>query len=113
MSGDTMPDSSRDFAYGIVSPGVVQTLEHRLNTMSEEEEGVLIARYLQPIRDLEEAVLSASENLDTDVAAVWTRNKNEVSDRRSLFKMKCIDMCEFLGIRHGKQQQNGLRVVRG
>lgn len=114
MVGDTPVDNSRDFAYGWVSPGVWETLFKRLTTMSASEESVLINVYLTKLALLETAITDASDNLDTDVAAIWTHNKNEVSDRMSLFNKWRRQMCAFIGIPPGPWLGNGgTRVVRG
>lgn len=107
MLADTVADDSRDFAYGFVSPGVWQTLNHRLNNMRPEEESVLINTYLTNLATLETAIVSASANLDTDQAAVWTHNKNEVSDRESLFDGWRRRMCAFIGIAPGPALGSG------
>lgn len=114
MVGDTPVDNTRDFAYGWVSPGVWETLFRRLNSMSASEEAVLINTYLTKLALLETAITDASDNLDTDVAAIWTHNKNEVSDRMNLFNKWRRMMCSFIGIPPGPWLGNGgTRVVRG
>lgn len=113
MIGDTTVDDSRDFAYGWVSPGTWQTLHHRLTSMRPEEEAILIDTYLANLVTLEQAIVSASSNLDTDEAAVWKRNKNEVSDRTKLFNKWRRDMCAFIGIAAGPSLgQGGASIVR-
>src|ERR1700752_4213302 len=49
-------------------------LEFRLNNLSPSELGV-IRRYLATLTGLEVAIPRSGENLDTDMAAVWTRNR--------------------------------------
>ncbi|HHH0170782.1 TPA: hypothetical protein ACPZI6_001238 [Yersinia enterocolitica] len=113
MLGDTTADSSRDFAYGWVSPGTWQTLQHRLDSLRPEEE-VTVLNYLDKISVLEEAVTDSSENLDTDQAAVWYHNKNEVSDRMKLFRLWRRELCGFIGIHPGPALgSGGTRIVRG
>ncbi|CNF10002.1 Uncharacterised protein [Yersinia rohdei] len=113
MLGDTTADSSRDFAYGWVSPGTWQTLQHRLTSLRPEEE-VTVLNYLAKISVLEEAVTDSSENLDTDQAAVWYHNKNEVSDRMKLFRLWRRELCGFIGIHPGPSLgPGGTRIVRG
>ncbi len=86
----------------------------RLNSMSASEESVLINTYLTKLALLETAITDASDNLDTDVAAIWTHNKNEVSDRMNLFNKWRRLMCSFIGIPPGPWLGNGgTRVVRG
>ena len=109
---DTPVDDVRDFAYAFVTPGVYTTLFHRLNNLSSSEEGVLVNTYLTPLYDLELAITTASDNLDTDQAAVWTRNKTEIGDRMSLFDNWRVRLCSFLGFPPGPFLSTGARVVR-
>jgi len=114
LVGDTNVGDQRDMAYSWVSPGVMQTLFHRLNSLSVDEETILINKYLTPLNLLEDAVTGSSDNLDTDQAAVWTHNKNEVHDRTALFNQKRIDMCGFLGMATGPSLSSGIvKVNRG
>ncbi|QBJ80518.1 hypothetical protein [Aquitalea sp. USM4] len=113
MLGDSVADDSRDMAYGWVSPGVWQTLQHRLTNMRPEEEAILTTTFLTPLADLEAAIVAAGDNLDTDAAAVWTRNKSEVSDRTKLFNDTRRRMCAFIGIAPGPfLGQGGGSIVR-
>lgn len=73
------------------------TLEYRLINLAPEEEATIISVYLANLTTLESAIPTASENLDTDRAAVWYHNKNEVRDRYNLFKLWCRRLQEFLG----------------
>ncbi|WP_331693499.1 hypothetical protein [Pandoraea sputorum] len=101
LLADTQVDDSRDLAYGWVSPGVWQTLNHRLSNLRPEEETVLVTTYLVMLTKLETAVTDASDNLDTAQAAVWKHNANEVRDRLSLFDTWRRRMCAFIGIAPG------------
>ena len=114
MLGDTTADDSRDFAYGWVSPGTWQTLQHRLTNLRPEEETTLINVFLTNLATLESAIVGAGDNLDTDQAAVWTRNKTEVSDRTKLYNQWRREMCGFIGIAPGPYLGNGGgQIVRG
>ena len=53
--------------------------------------------YLQQIYPLETAILSATDNLDTDQAAVWHHNRQEVQDRMGLFNRWRLQLCQFIG----------------
>lgn len=77
--------------------------------MSASEQAV-VRQYLTAIYPLEAAVLTASTTMGTDVAAVWTRNKQEVSDRQGLFDMKCRELVFFIGCPPGPGLKRG--VVR-
>lgn len=107
MLGDTTADDSRDFAYGWVSPGTWQTLQHRLTTLRAEEETTLVDVYLTNLATLEAAIPAAAANLDTDSAAVWVHNKTEVAERMSLFDNWRRRMCAFIGIAPGPSLGNG------
>ena len=114
LGTDTPADDSRDFAYGWVSPGVWQTLFHRLENLTPENETTLTTIYLTNLYTLETAIVGAAANLDTAAAAVWTRNPTEVADRMKLFDDWRRRMCAFLGIAPGPSLgRGGLTVSRG
>jgi hypothetical protein len=48
---------------------------------------VLRSVYLAQLYPLEAAIPGAGGNLDTDQAAVWTHNRDEVRDRAALFDL--------------------------
>lgn len=75
-------------------------LEYRLNNLSDSEL-VIIRRYLTTLTGLEFTIPQAAASLDTDQAAVWTRNKSEVADRSRLFDGWRRRLCEFIGIPPG------------
>ena len=106
LLADTVANDSNDFAYGWVTAGVWNTLEHRLNNLRPEEEATLITVFLTNLAPLEVAIVGAGDNLDTAVAAVWTRNENEVRDRRELFDDWRRRMCYFIGIVPGPSLGN-------
>jgi hypothetical protein len=75
-------------------------LEYRLNNLSAAEEAVAL-QYVVTLQNLEMAVPNAAQNLDTDQAAVWTRNRDEPRDRAALFDDWRRRLCAFLGIPPG------------
>lgn len=83
------------------------TLEYRMQNMLVEEAAVVINTYLGPLNQLEQAILGASANLDTDKAAVWTHNKNEVADRTWLFNSWRRRLCGQIGIPPGPDLGDG------
>jgi hypothetical protein len=114
MLADTVADDSRDFAYGWVSPGVMQTMQHRLTNMRPEEESILINTYLTNLYTIETAITAASADLDTKVAAVWERNPNQVADQTALFDDWRRRMCFFIGVPPGPSLGDGsTAIVRG
>ena len=75
-------------------------LEFRMNNLSDSETTV-VRRYLATLNALEQAIPSAGDNLDTDQAAVWTRNPDEPRDRAALLDDWRRRLCGFLGVPPG------------
>jgi hypothetical protein len=76
-------------------------LEYRLNTLSQTE-GAVIVTYLTTLNGLETAIAGAGANLDTDQAAVWYHNKNEVRDRVRLYNWHRRELCKIMGVPPGE-----------
>lgn len=106
MLGDTSPDDRSDVAYAQVTSGRFQTLAHRLNTLHDEEEQI-VANFLITLAGLESGIARAADNLDTDKAAVWQRNRSEVADRTRLYNQWRRQLCGLLGIKPGPSLSNG------
>ena len=86
-------------------------LEYRMNNMSANEMAVAIT-YLTTLSQLEVAVVGASDNLDSDGAASWSHNRNEVADRLRLFDTWRRRLCAFIGVPPGEGlSQGGLSLV--
>lgn len=81
-------------------------LEFRLTNLSANEL-TIVRRYLGTLGKLEIGIPAAAENLDTDQAAVWTRNKNEPLDRIRLFDEWRRRLCGFLGVPPGPALSDG------
>ena len=79
---------------------VYGTLEFRLANLSASEIAV-IRGYISQLIILEQAVFGAGDNLDTNQASVWQRNRSEVSDRDALLTSWRVRLCGFLGIPPG------------
>jgi hypothetical protein len=79
-------------------------MEYRLNNLSDAEAAIVL-RYLGALRSLECAIPTAAGNLDTDQAAVWTRNKSEILDRTRLLDDWRRRLCGFLGVPPGPDLQ--------
>lgn len=74
-------------------------------------EEIAVARiFLGQLRTLEAAVPAAGDNLDTDQAAVWTRNRDEVRDREALLRSWSGRLCAALGIQSGPMTGVGAPV---
>jgi hypothetical protein len=86
-------------------------LEFRMNNLTDAEAGV-VRRYLGTIAVLEHAVPSSADNLDTDQASVWTRNRDELRDRTKLFDDWRRRLCGFLGVPPGPAiRDSGISLV--
>jgi hypothetical protein len=87
-------------------------LEYKMNTLGAEEEAVVRTTYLANLATLENAIVGTSANLDTEQAAVWTHNKNELKDRKALLNEWRRNLCGFLGISAGEGLSNsGIQIV--
>lgn len=100
LVGTPTPTQNNDLAYLVVGMRQMSLVE-RLSTLSAAEEAVLTGTYLTNLNTLEAAIVAAAANLDTDEAAVWKHNKDEVSDREQLFDSWRRRMCAFLGFAPG------------
>jgi hypothetical protein len=89
-------------------------LEYKMNNLLPSEEAVLRSVYLAQLCPLEAAIPAAGGNLDTDQAAVWTHNRDEVRDRAALFDLWRGRLCRFLGVPRGEGllAQDGTREIR-
>lgn len=76
-------------------------LEFKMNNLMPAEEIVVRTTYLANLLVLESAVPTTSSNLDTDRAAVWYHNKNELRDREALLNTWRRKLCGFLGVPPG------------
>ena len=86
-------------ALGLDAPPV-GALEYRLLNLSLSEEAVT-RTYLATLRTLEAAIPAVAATLDTQQAAVWTRNPEELRERTRLFADWRKRLCGFLGVSAG------------
>lgn len=83
-----------------------------MNNLGTDEETTLINVYLNPLNSLEADIPTASDNLDTDRAAVWYHNRDEVRDRFALYKLWALRLCDYLEVDGpAKMVKSGLQVV--
>lgn len=75
-------------------------LEYRVQNLAAAEEAV-VRGYLAQLASLEADIPAAGARLDTEQAAVWTRNPNELGDRAALFDDWRRRLCGFLGVPAG------------
>jgi hypothetical protein len=85
-------------------------MEYRMNNLSPSEECV-VRQHLATLRSFEAAIPSATNNLDTEAAAVWTRNPSEVRDRQRIEQDWGRRLCAFLGIPPGTGLLNSSTVA--
>jgi hypothetical protein len=76
-------------------------LEYRLNNLLPAEESV-VTNYITVINQLEAVVPCVSDNLDSDAAAGWRHNENELADRLRLLDGWRRRLCAFLGVPPGE-----------
>jgi hypothetical protein len=111
LSDGEKTDVRRHCGYPVIGSATLQVLawplsqgrgvlEYRMNALSSSEETVL-RRYLMTLLVLECAVPKSGEHLDTDQAAVWTRNRTEQEDRLRLLDNWRRRLCSFLGVTPG------------
>ncbi|GBR12401.1 hypothetical protein AA105894_0516 [Asaia spathodeae NBRC 105894] len=86
------------------------TLEWRLNTLAGSERKRL-RYFLATLIQMERAVQSVSENLDTQAVSVWTRNTRELTERVRLFDWWRRRVCGFLGVIPGPDLRDHASVV--
>jgi len=80
-------------------------MEFRISNSTAEEVAVVATTYLANLATLEAAIVSASDNLDTDRASVWYHNKQEIQHRERLFDDWRRRLCGFFGIPPGPALQ--------
>lgn len=86
--------------------------EYRMSHLSNEEGATVVSIFLTPLYDLEQAILTTADNIDTDKAAVWTHNKNEMAERIALFNDWRRRLCDFVGVPRGPAlKAGGIRIV--
>lgn len=108
--------NNRDFAYAWVTPGVMMTLDTALDNMTPSQETRVTAFYLPNLTQMETDLYGSSgawQNHDTDQAAVWYHNKNEVDDRTRHFKALCRRLANEFGFAPGPAVgPGGMRISR-
>lgn len=112
LTGTTMPITDDQDTVYLVFGWVTMSLHRRLSSLTATEEAVVV-KYLTTLAGLEAAIPTAGDNLDTNQAAVWYRNRSEVQDRASLFDGWRRRMCSFIGCRPGPGLMAGGQLVRG
>ncbi len=81
-------------------------LEYRMQNLAPQEEAVA-RNYLAQLNALESDVPGVAARLDTEQAAVWTRNPQELRDRTRLFDDWRRRLCGFMGVPPGPALGDG------
>jgi hypothetical protein len=87
--------------YPIAGAAPADILATKLAGLTTDEETVLRASFLVHLPVLEAAIPGAGGTLDTNEAAVWTRNPVETAERAVLFRAMRMALCRFLGVEPG------------
>lgn len=85
---------------GWLVPAARGLLEYRLAGLTESERAVTRS-FLATLAGLEAAVPAVGGGLDTERAAAWTRNPDELAERGRLLAMWSRRLCGFLGVPGG------------
>jgi hypothetical protein len=94
------------------------TLEYRMNNLSDDEIALLQGQMLPQLNQLENDIFVSRSNLDTEKAAVWTRNDHEPWDRQDLFNYHRVQLCAFMQLdpgpffRYSSGSGSSVRMVR-
>jgi hypothetical protein len=75
-------------------------LEYRFIHMTADEEAE-VRGFLTRIEQLYSDIYAVRENADTAAAAIWTRNPEELAERRALYNGERSALCNFFGIPRG------------
>lgn len=128
LSTQDKVDIRRHMGYGFLGagqPGLnyfryfpqYQTMEWRMDNLIDEEIQVLQDTYLPVLNQLEMQPAGAgdgsvNDTLDTDRAAVWYHNKDEVGDRFALYQTYRRQLCNLLQLPPGPFYDIGGGTVR-
>ena len=110
-TGNTTAQPYREPAYTNVTFAAL-SIEYRLSNLTADEEAVITTFYLPNLQQREQDIQTAAANLDTEKAAVWTRNTTEISDRQALYRYLRMELCKFLGFPPGSGLSATNRVTR-
>ncbi len=111
VTGDSMVAGYRELVFSNVSY-LGLSIETRLANLSSDEENRLTTFYLPNLAAREQEIQEAACNLDTDTAAVWKHNRDEVEDRKALFNDLRLRLCKFLGFAPGEDLISSNSLIR-
>lgn len=93
--------------FGYVLSPEMATLDTQCADMSATEQLVVTGTYLPALYTLEGQINNAMAQIGTDVAAVWTRNKSEFTDRVAAFDYWRRRLVTFIGCAPGPDLTGG------
>jgi hypothetical protein len=76
------------------------SLDRRIGGLSKAEL-VLVRQFLETLRGLERDAIASAANLDTESAAIWTRNRTELAERHHLLDDWRRRFCALMGVPPG------------
>lgn len=88
-------------------------MEFHLNNLSSEEETEVVSQ-LSELNQLEQDLYGTSgvrDNIDTAKAAVWERNKAELTERKALYRSARLRLCQAVGTVPGPQLQRNMGAI--
>jgi hypothetical protein len=96
---------------GLTLEGEYGNMEYRLDVMDDDEVAEVRTSFIVKLQTLEDGILGSADNMDTQQAAVWTRNPKEMQERTSLYNALRIRLCGYIGVVPGPAM-GGCRIVR-
>lgn len=93
-------------SFGYVLAGPMATLDTQMAGMVAAE-AAQVTSLLVLLPTLDIALQTASQNLDTAQASVWTHNANEIADRTKLFRMYRLRLCDLFNVPPGPGLADG------
>jgi hypothetical protein len=83
-------------------------LETRMANITPTEAAVVVT-YLESLAILEAAIPAASSTQGTQSAAVWTRNPNEIRERKMTYDLWRRELCGMMDVPPGPNLSRGSR----
>lgn len=111
VTGDVTSAPYRELVYSNVSYFGL-SIDYRLSHLSTEEEYLVTTYFLVNLKARRDEIQAAAENLDTNRAAIWERNRDEVGNRMAMFNALRRELCFFLGFQPGPMITASIRSVR-
>lgn len=111
LSASERVDVRRFAGYGAIAPATPDALELAMDAITPEAETVIRANLLPALRRMETALVSSVDSIDTESAAVWTRNAAMLAELSMLFRNQRLMLCRFIGVEPGLGIYDPLLVI--